>query len=61
MPRRTPQDELRYTRKKIEASFSNFSAWHLRTKILGGLWEDLDAEIVTKQKDQGELYGVVEC
>ena len=32
--------ELAYTTKKIEANFSNFSAWHQRSKILTSLWEE---------------------
>lgn len=27
--------ELAFTQKKIESSFSNFSAWHQRGKVLG--------------------------
>lgn len=52
-PSRTPQDELRYTQKKIEANFSNFSAWHCRTKILEGVWAQLDQDEVARQKDAG--------
>lgn len=52
-PARTPQDELRYTQKKIEANFSNFSAWHCRTKILGGLWADMPEDQVSGEKDNG--------
>ena len=37
--RRSEQSELDYTTRKIEANFSNFSAWHQRSKVLTILWE----------------------
>jgi hypothetical protein len=40
-PTRDMQSEIRYTTKKIEGNFSNFSAWHQRTKVFARLWDDL--------------------
>lgn len=36
----TAASELAFTREKISENFSNFSAWHYRTKLLPKLWSE---------------------
>lgn len=50
--RRTETSELAYTSRKIGANFSNFSAWHQRSKSLVVLWESGQLDPV-QSKDNG--------
>ncbi|KIY43667.1 rab-protein geranylgeranyltransferase [Fistulina hepatica ATCC 64428] len=52
---RSPMDEIKYTTRKIEANFSNFSAWHQRSKVLTSLWEDGSLDPVKSKEEEFEL------
>jgi len=48
-------EEFAYTTKKIEANFSNFSAWHQRSKIYPLLWESDALDHKKSREDEFEL------
>jgi geranylgeranyl transferase type-2 subunit alpha len=55
MPVKRPgNDELAYTKSKIEANFSNFSAWHQRSKVFASLWEQ-GLSVEKDDRDSGEF------
>ncbi|GAA5863721.1 hypothetical protein JCM3774_001227 [Rhodotorula dairenensis] len=56
-PAPTLRTELAFTTRKISENFSNFSAWHYRTKLLARLWADDDssAEYTTMLTEEFEL------
>ncbi|KAF9228667.1 rab-protein geranylgeranyltransferase [Gyrodon lividus] len=56
MPAQRPEiAELTYTTRKISASFSNFSAWHQRSKIFSSLWNTGQLNPVQSRKEEFDV------
>jgi len=53
--KRSEQSELAYTTRKIEANFSNFSAWHQRSKVLMSLWDAGKLDPVNSREEEFDL------
>jgi len=57
----TIASELAYTTTKISASFSNFSAWHYRSKLLAKMWaeEGLQPTDARRRKQVDEEFELI--
>ncbi|KAF9001925.1 rab-protein geranylgeranyltransferase [Cyathus striatus] len=52
---RKESEELTFTLKKIVSNFSNFSAWHQRSKTLSFLWSSGKLDEAKSREDEFEL------
>lgn len=60
MPVKKPDtEELVFTTKKIQANFSNFSAWHQRSKIYPLLWGSDSLDRKTSQEEGARRHSTL--
>lgn len=53
------EQELQYTMSKIEANFSNFSAWHHRSLLLIPIWSAKGLDKVQRRKEMDEEFELI--
>ncbi|WFD36413.1 protein geranylgeranyltransferase type II [Malassezia cuniculi] len=53
------ENELAYSMRKIEENFSNFSAWHQRTKLFGPVWDAKSYSEEQRHKEREAEYDTV--
>ncbi|KAE8257762.1 hypothetical protein A4X13_0g2153 [Tilletia indica] len=53
------QQELTYTLRNIEANFSNFSAWHQRSRCLPALWARENVNPTERAKTRDEEFELI--
>ena len=53
------EDELKFTTKKINENFSNYSSWHNRSALLSHILKNKSGAISAKEQELNEEYELV--